>query len=396
MASELQDIQLTEAKPLLVENVPTPVPVIPETAEGEVSAETFIDVESKEHDIQTGYGLLHVTVRGSGKGNRPAILTYHDIGLNHKSCFNALFNYEDMQEIIKNFAVYHIDAPGQQPGAPLFPQGYQYPSMDQLADMLPGVMTHFSLKSIIGIGVGAGSYVLARMAMNNPSLVEGLVLINIEPHAKGWFDWAASKITNLTNTLTDTVLSHHFSQSELSNNADLMQTYKQHMLEEINQQNLSLFVNAYNSRRDLDLGKASLGQPAKTLKCPVMLVVGDSSPMVDAVVSGHLGGDVHGRRLARRSAGSLHPGLLGVLSLLLMSRSRSRSPPPPPFPPRRVDSASWSIMLHHARQCVRWSSRHPGPVEMSISPPMLAAVENRPRVAGFAPQSANHRATALA
>uniref|UniRef100_S4RLQ0 Uncharacterized protein n=1 Tax=Petromyzon marinus TaxID=7757 RepID=S4RLQ0_PETMA len=72
--------------------------------------------------------------------------------------------------------------------------------------------------------------------------------------------------------------------SELSNNADLMQTYKQHMLEEINQQNLSLFVNAYNSRRDLDLGKASLGQPAKTLKCPVMLVVGDSSPMVDAVV----------------------------------------------------------------------------------------------------------------
>lgn len=285
MASELQDIQLTEAKPLLVENVPSPaVPVIPEAAEGEVSAQAFVDVESKEHDIQTGYGLLHVTVRGSGKGNRPAILTYHDIGLNHKSCFNALFNYEDMQEIIKNFAVYHIDAPGQQPGAPLFPQGYQYPSMDQLADMLPGVMTHFSLKSIIGIGVGAGSYVLARMAMNNPSLVEGLVLINIEPHAKGWFDWAASKITNLTNTLTDTVLSHHFSQSELSNNADLMMTYKQHMLEEINQQNLSLFVNAYNSRRDLDLGKASLGQPAKTLKCPVMLVVGDSSPMVDAVV----------------------------------------------------------------------------------------------------------------
>ncbi|KAI2578858.1 NDRG4 isoform 44, partial [Pan troglodytes] len=77
----------------------------------------------QEHDIETPYGLLHVVIRGSPKGNRPAILTYHDVGLNHKLCFNTFFNFEDMQEITKHFVVCHVDAPGQQVGASQFPQG---------------------------------------------------------------------------------------------------------------------------------------------------------------------------------------------------------------------------------------------------------------------------------
>lgn len=127
-----------------------------------------------------------MVIRGSPKGNRPAILTYHDVGLNRKCsaallsgplllchralsspahtspsglsfprgqklitpalphrapcspssarlaemcvfadklCFNTFFNFEDMQEITKHFVVCHVDAPGQQVGASQFPQG---------------------------------------------------------------------------------------------------------------------------------------------------------------------------------------------------------------------------------------------------------------------------------
>ncbi|XP_062871068.1 protein NDRG3b isoform X2 [Trichomycterus rosablanca] len=240
-----------------------------------------------EHDIETPHGVLHVTLRGTPKGNRPVILTYHDIGLNHKSCFNTLFNFEDMQEITQHFAVVHVDAPGQQENAPPFPTGYQYPTMDQLAEMLPSVMTHLRINTVIGIGVGAGAYILSRLALNQPDLVEGLVLINVDPCAKGWMDWAASKLSGWTSNLVDIVMAHHFSTDELTDNQEIIQTYRLHIAQDMNQDNLALFCNSYNSRRDLAIERPIIGlneDSVPTLKCPALLVVGDTSPAVDAVV----------------------------------------------------------------------------------------------------------------
>ncbi|XP_060932423.1 protein NDRG4 isoform X4 [Limanda limanda] len=237
-----------------------------------------------EHDVETPYGMLHVVIRGAPKGNKPAILTYHDVGLNHKLCFNSFFNNEDMQEITKHFVVCHVDAPGQQVGASQMPQGYLYPTMDQLAGMLPTVVQHFGFKSIVGIGVGAGAYVLAKFALIFPDLVEGLVLLNIDPNGKGWIDWAATKLSGLTSTLPDVVLPHLFSQEELMNNTELVQSYRQQINNTINLFNLQLFWNMYNSRRDLEMNRSGTVINAKTLKCPTMLVVGDNAPAEEGVV----------------------------------------------------------------------------------------------------------------
>ncbi|XP_026879914.2 protein NDRG3b isoform X2 [Electrophorus electricus] len=244
-------------------------------------------VSGVEHDLETPYGVLHVTLRGTPKGNRPAILTYHDIGLNHKSCFNTLFNYEDMQEITQHFAVVHVDAPGQQENAPPFPTGYQYPTMDELSEMLPSVLTQLKINSVIGIGVGAGAYILCKLALNQPALVEGLVLINVDPCAKGWMDWAASKFSGWTSNLVDIVMGHHFSTEELTENQEIVQTYRLHIAQDINQDNLALFFHSYDIRQDLDIERPLPGvneETVKTVKCPVLLVVGDTSPAVEAVV----------------------------------------------------------------------------------------------------------------
>ncbi|XP_077463838.1 protein NDRG3-like [Stigmatopora argus] len=268
---ELHDVQLTEIKPLLTTQ----------------NGRNLQDFNCQEYDIETTHCTLHVTMRGVAKGNRPIILTYHDVGLNHKSCFNSLFNHEDMQEVTQHFSVLHVDAPGQQENAPSYPDGYQYPSIDELAVMLPSVLTQLQIKSVIGIGVGAGAYVLTKLALNEPSLVEGLVLINIDPCARGWMDWAVSKLSGWTSNLADIIMAHHFSTDELTENKELIQTYRLHISQDIPLDNLALFYCSYDSRAELQMERPTLGlndETVNTLRCPALLVVGDTSPAVDAVV----------------------------------------------------------------------------------------------------------------
>uniref|UniRef100_A0A8C1W6W6 Protein NDRG2 n=1 Tax=Cyprinus carpio TaxID=7962 RepID=A0A8C1W6W6_CYPCA len=242
--------------------------------------------EIEEHDVETPYGRVHCTMKGVPKGDRPVILTYHDIGLNHKSCFDSLFSHEDMQEIMQHFAVCHVDAPGQQEGANTFSTGYEYPSMDQLSETLPSILKHFGLKSVIGMAVGAGAYILSKFALDHPAMVEGLVLININPCAEGWMDWAAHKISGWTHAMPDMIISHLFGKEEIQQNHDLIGRYRHHIVNDMNQYNLQLFVKSYNSRRDLEIERPVPGghTNVRTLKCPALLVVGDSSPAVDVVV----------------------------------------------------------------------------------------------------------------
>uniref|UniRef100_A0A6I8QCJ2 Protein NDRG1 n=1 Tax=Xenopus tropicalis TaxID=8364 RepID=A0A6I8QCJ2_XENTR len=236
MSAEMTDLNFAEGRPLLVDKDGITV--------------LLQEYVTQEHDIETAHGIVHVTMCGTPKLNRPVILTYHDIGLNHKTCFNSLFNFEDMHEITQHFSVCHVDAPGQQEGAASFPAGYMYPSMDQLAEMLPGVIQQLGLKSVLGLGIGAGAYILTRFAVS-------LTLI----------------------TMPDTI-----GQDEVHSNHELVETYRQHIVQDINQNNLQLFVKSYNSRRDLEIERPFPGSNTVTLKCPALLVVGDSSPAVDAVV----------------------------------------------------------------------------------------------------------------
>uniref|UniRef100_A0A3Q2E4D7 Protein NDRG2 n=1 Tax=Cyprinodon variegatus TaxID=28743 RepID=A0A3Q2E4D7_CYPVA len=244
----------------------------------------LVDRELPEHDVETPYGRLHCTMKGAPKGDRPVILTFHDIGLNHKTCWDALFNHEDMAEIMQHFAVCHVDAFGQHEGANTFSTGYEYPSMDQLAETLPLVLKHFGLKSVIGMGIGAGAYILTRFALDYPNMMEGVMLININPCAEGWMDWAAHKISGWTHAEPDMIISHLFGKEEIGHNHELIGRYRHHILNDMNQFNLHLFVKSYESRRDLDIERPVPGINARTLKCPSLLVVGDNSPAVDAVV----------------------------------------------------------------------------------------------------------------
>uniref|UniRef100_A0A3Q4C066 Uncharacterized protein n=1 Tax=Mola mola TaxID=94237 RepID=A0A3Q4C066_MOLML len=242
MTTEMQEIAITEDKPLLT---------------GQADA--------KEHSVETPHGVLHVTLHGTRTTRRPAILTFHDVGLDGKSCFSPLFKFDEMQEIVKNFTLIHIDAPGQEEGAAAYPAGYV-------------VVCTLTFRTVIGVGVGAGAYILSKFSLANPDSVEGLVLINIDTNARGWIDWAAQKLSSVTSSLTEQILSHLFSQEELSSNTDLVQSHRERISKSSNLFNIELLWKTYNSRRDLNIDRSS------SFKCPVMLVVGDQAPYEDAAV----------------------------------------------------------------------------------------------------------------
>uniref|UniRef100_A0A3P8RP83 NDRG family member 2 n=1 Tax=Amphiprion percula TaxID=161767 RepID=A0A3P8RP83_AMPPE len=218
----------------------------------------IISISLTEHSVETPHGVLHVTLHGTRTTRRPAILTFHDVGLDSKSCFSPLFKFEEMQEIVKNFTLIHIDAPGQEEGAAAYPAGYD---------------VHSLFRTVIGVGVGAGAYILSKFTLANPDSVEGLVLINIDTNARGWIDWAAQKFS-----VSDSINFETFLQEELSSNTDLVQSHRERINKAPNGINIELLWKTYNSRRDLNIDRNS------TFKCPVMLVVGDQAPYEDAAV----------------------------------------------------------------------------------------------------------------
>ncbi|XP_069735258.1 protein NDRG2 [Phaenicophaeus curvirostris] len=227
--------------------------------------------------VPTPFGAALVTAHGEPRPGRPAILTFPDVGHDHASCFGPLFAHPEMADIARNFLLLHLDPPGMEDGAPPYPPGYQYPSLEQLAELVPCVLEHLSITSIIGMGVGVGAFVLAKFALLHPEAVEGLVLVNLDAKARGWMDWAASKISSITSSTTELILSHLFSQEELAAPPPALRRVRERLE---GAANAALLWAMWNSRGDLGLERSGAG----ALRCPVLLVVGDQAPHEDAAV----------------------------------------------------------------------------------------------------------------
>ncbi|XP_044760764.1 protein NDRG3 isoform X1 [Coccinella septempunctata] len=245
-----------------------------------------------EEVVETDRGTLVVAVQGSR--NKPAILTYHDLGLNYISSFQAFFNYIDMRALLENFCVYHVNAPGQEEGAPTLPEDYIYPTMDELAGQLSYVLTHFGIKQFIGFGVGAGANILARYALCYPNRVSALCLINCVSTQAGWIEWGYQKLNarhlrskGMTQGVLDYLMWHHFGRNTEERNHDLVQVYKSYFERNVNPTNLALFIDSYIKRTDLNIHRDV--DPSKnkesTLRMPVMNITGSLSPHADDTVT---------------------------------------------------------------------------------------------------------------
>lgn len=296
---------------------------------------------SQEDNIETGHGRIHVCVQG--ERGKPAIFTYHDIGLNSTTCFEGFFSFDEMQVILERFTVYHINAPGQEENAASLPNhsgknyvsntvsqsesetlissishfeegdpaarrasnpavatvqpsqvNYVYPTMDQLADMLLPVMQYYGLKSFLGFGVGAGANILARFALRHPEKADALALVNCSSSTSSWTEWGFQKLNSwylksgvFSANTEEYLLWHYFGSKTLRENHDLVTVFDEY-IKSMNPHNMGLFIESYIKRSDLGLVREIDHLKQKKVcnfRCPVMLVAGENSPHLEQVIN---------------------------------------------------------------------------------------------------------------
>ncbi|KAG2657168.1 hypothetical protein PVAP13_1KG189200 [Panicum virgatum] len=271
-----------------------------------------IDVErisfgGKEHHIQTNYGPVSVAVYGDH--DKPALVTYPDIALNHMSCFQGLlFCPEAASLLLHNFCIYHISPPGHELGAAPISPNAPIPSVDDLAEQVAEVLDFFGLGSVMCFGVTAGAYILTLFAVCASSKlicyiyslstitcylmmfsllqskyrerVLGLILVS--PICKGptWTEWLYSKVMSnllyyygMCGLVKECLLQRYFSKevrgfSELPE-SDIVQACKS-LLDQRQSMNVWRFVQTMNERYDLT-------EQLKQLQCRTLIFVGENS-----------------------------------------------------------------------------------------------------------------------
>ena len=146
-----------------------------------------------EEMVETSCGQVVVAHEGAKlREKKPVIITFHDVGMNHSLNFEGFFDSADNRLLLESFSVIHINAPGQERNAARIPDN-SYPSMSELALCVKEVAQHFSLKSFLGFGCGAGAYILSETALMFPEMVDNLVLINPSVGRASWAEWLFQK-----------------------------------------------------------------------------------------------------------------------------------------------------------------------------------------------------------
>ncbi|XP_076460398.1 uncharacterized protein ZK1073.1-like isoform X2 [Babylonia areolata] len=225
-------------------------------------------------------GTFKVHIMGCIKTCQFVVLTVHDLGCNH-TMWRQFLQHEAMEEINRRAAFIHVDVPGQEDGAKELPADYNFPTMQSLGEDLVCVLDQLDVKSVIGLGEGAGANIVARFAMAQPDRVLGVVLIHcsgttasfMESMKDKLIEWKLDQI-GMNPTAESYLCLHRFGSFEKAENKDqlqkVMSSFQETLRSKMNPHNLKLFVHAYMKRSNI---ADSIGK----LRCPTLMVTGTKS-----------------------------------------------------------------------------------------------------------------------
>ncbi|KAG4195048.1 hypothetical protein ERO13_A06G088900v2 [Gossypium hirsutum] len=236
-----------------------------------------ISLGAKEYLVKTRCGMVSVALFGDQ--DKPALVTYPDLALNHISCFQGLFFSPEVNSfLLHNFCIYHISPPGHEVGAAPIGSDDLMPSVDDLADQVLEVLNFFGLGSVMCMGVAAGAYVLTLFAMKYRQRVLGLILVSPLCRAPSWTEWLVMSnllyFYGMCGVVKELLLKRYFSQEVRGSveepESDIVQACRR-LLDERQSISVQQFLEAMNGRRDLSEG-------LRKLHCRSLIFVGENSP----------------------------------------------------------------------------------------------------------------------
>ncbi|XXG57193.1 hypothetical protein AAC387_Pa03g4413 [Persea americana] len=239
-----------------------------------------ISLRGQEHVIQTRHGSVSVAVFGDQ--DKPALVTYPDLALNHMSCFQGLFFCPEASSLLlHNFCIYHISPPGHELGAAAISSNAPVPSVDDLADQVADVLDYFRIGEVMCLGVAAGAYILTLFAMKYRHRVIGLILVSPLCKAPSWTEWLYNKVMSnllyyygICGVLKECLLHRYFSKEVRGSGqvpeSDIVQACKS-LLDEKQSINVLRFLQAISGRPDIT-------ERLKKLQCRTLVFVGENSP----------------------------------------------------------------------------------------------------------------------
>ncbi|KAB5514106.1 hypothetical protein DKX38_028012 [Salix brachista] len=198
---------------------------------GDSSDSVSIDMDTaslsgKDYVIETCSGLVSVSVYGDQ--DKPALVTYPDLALNHEyvtlhcffrkiprvfkdyyfvlkhaHCFFTTFAYIISVLLGMSTCVSHVAALQEllQLGAATISPDDPLLSVDDLADQVAEVLNYFGLEAVMCMGVTAGAYILTLFAMKYRQRVLGLILISPLCNAPSWTEWLYNKVPSLDHLM---------------------------------------------------------------------------------------------------------------------------------------------------------------------------------------------------
>ncbi|KAJ6758348.1 PROTEIN NDL2 [Salix koriyanagi] len=213
-------------------------------------------LSGKDYAIETCSGLVSVSVYGDQ--DKPALVTYPDLALNHK----------------------YLVPPGHELRAATICPDDPLLSVDDLADQVAEVLNYFGLEAVMCMGVTAGAYILTLFAMKYRQRVLGLILISPLCNAPSWTEWLYNKVLSnllyyygMCGVVKELLLKRYFSKEARGSaqvpESDAVLACKR-LLDERQGLNVWRFLEAINGRQDISDG-------LRKLLCRSLVFVGENS-----------------------------------------------------------------------------------------------------------------------